>query len=101
MVWVAAIPVQDIEANDVTPATVNGVAIAIYDTTVGFTASDRRCTHGGADLGDGYFDRDCIECPLHQGLFDATTGEVRAAPVTQALKMYECRVRDGVVEVRL
>ena len=73
--------------------------LAVFDTVDGVFVSYARCTHGGANLCDGYFDGKNIECPLHQGLFDARTGKAKAAPATRDLRMIECRVVDSVVQI--
>jgi len=57
------------------------------------------CTHGNARLSDGYVEDGRIECPLHQGLFDICTGAACGGPVTEDVRSYPVRVRDGRVEV--
>jgi NAD(P)H-flavin reductase/nitrite reductase/ring-hydroxylating ferredoxin subunit len=57
------------------------------------------CTHGNAKLSDGYIEDGCVECPLHQGLFDIRTGEVRCAPLTENVRRFPVRIVDGRVEV--
>ncbi len=57
------------------------------------------CTLGLARLSDGFVEDDCIECPLHQGLFDIRTGAPRCAPVTQAVRRHPIRIVAGKVEV--
>jgi anthranilate 1,2-dioxygenase ferredoxin subunit len=59
------------------------------------------CTHGAARLSDGFVENGCIECPLHQGLFDLATGAPRSAPVTEAVKTYPVRIVAGRVEIAL
>lgn len=98
--WCDLIAVEDLESGDVTPVECKGLLLAVYDTTNGITVSDARCTHAGANLCDGYFDGRHIECPLHQGLFDAVTGLAKAAPVSKALTMFESRVHEGVVQFK-
>lgn len=100
-VWHDLIPVADLEPGDATPVEFRGRELAIFDGTERITVAYARCTHGAANLCDGYFDGSSIECPLHQGLFDATNGAPRAAPARIPLRMIECRVRDGVVQVLL
>lgn len=73
--------------------------LAVYDTVDGYFVSDARCTHAGANLCDGYFDGKYIECPLHQGLFDARTGVAKAAPVVRNLTMIDCRVANGKLQI--
>ena len=72
--------------------------LAVDDTVDGIIVSLARCTHGAANLCDGYFDGKYIECPLHQGLFDARTGEAKALPARRNLRMIEAHVQDGVVQ---
>lgn len=99
--WQDLIDVSALDKNDVTPVLLEKRSLAVYDTVDGIFVSDARCTHAGADLCDGYFDGKFIECPLHQGLFDARTGAARAAPATRPLKMYEARIADGKLQVRI
>lgn len=97
--WRDLIAVGAIEPNDATPASLGTREFAVYDTVDGIFVSLARCTHGAANLCDGYFDGKNIECPLHQGLFDARTGEPRAAPAQKPLFMIKARVLDGVVQI--
>ena len=97
--WISLIHTDELEKGDVTPVKIHNRVYAVYDTLTGVTVSDNRCSHAGAPLCDGYFDGRTIECPLHQGLFDAKTGKALAAPVHKPLQMYETRVRDGYVEI--
>ena len=99
--WVDLIAVADLEPGDATPVALGSRELVVFDTVEGITVAHGRCTHGAANLCDGYFDGRHIECPLHQGLFDAVTGEAKAAPARVRLRMIEARVVDGVVRVRL
>jgi len=99
--WQTITELKALEANDVTQVNHNGLTLAVYDAHSGVFVSDARCTHAGANLCDGYFDGTNIECPLHQGLFDASTGVAKAAPATKPLKMYESRVINGEVQIKL
>jgi nitrite reductase/ring-hydroxylating ferredoxin subunit len=98
--WQDLLSMDALEKGDVTEVLFNNRAFAIYDTDDGVFVSDARCTHAGANLCDGYFDGKHIECPLHQGLFDARTGKAKAAPATRPLKMFESRVHKGAVQIK-
>lgn len=100
-VWQDLIRISELEKGDVTPATLGSRELAIYDTVDGIFVSLARCTHGAANLCDGYFDGKFVECPLHQGLFDARSGEAKAAPARKNLLMIETRIKDGVIQVRI
>ncbi|MCB1492744.1 MAG: non-heme iron oxygenase ferredoxin subunit [Rhodobiaceae bacterium] len=99
--WVDLIAKSDLEPEDVTPVEHGGRRLAVYDAPDGVYVTLATCTHGGADLTDGYFDGHLIECPLHQGCFDIRDGKPLGAPVTRPLKTFEARVVDGRVQVRL
>jgi len=97
--WKNLINVSDLEVGDVTPVTFGTREVAVFDAEDGIFVSLSRCTHGAANLCDGYFDGTYVECPLHQGLFDVRTGEAKAAPARVPLKMINCRVIDKVVQI--
>ncbi|MEZ2350900.1 anthranilate 1,2-dioxygenase ferredoxin subunit AndAb [Caballeronia sp. RCC_10] len=59
------------------------------------------CTHGHARLSEGYVEDGCVECPLHQGLFDIRSGAPRCAPVTEAVRSYRIRIVNGQVEIHV
>ena len=97
--WQDLIAVADLEPRDATPVNFGARELAVFDTLDGITVSYARCTHGAANICDGYFDGRRIECPLHQGLFDARTGKALAIPARVALRMIEARVVDGTVQI--
>ena len=97
--WHNVIELSKLEKNDVTNVQFGSKNLAIYDAKDGIFVSLSRCTHGAANLCDGYFDGTHIECPLHQGLFDVRTGEAKAVPARVNLKMIKSRVREGTVQI--
>lgn len=99
--WSDVIAVEALEPGDVTPVIIGTRRLAIYDAVDGIYATLALCTHGGADLCDGYFDGHVIECPLHQGAFDIRDGRPLYAPATRALKTFPTRVVHGRVQVKL
>ena len=99
--WVAVLPAGEVEPNGVTLVRAAGRDYVLYDAPDGLYASLAYCTHAGALLRDGYFDRHLIECPLHQGCFDIRTGEPMGAPATRPLRVVEVRERAGMVELRV
>ena len=98
--WVAVLPADEVEPNGVTLVRAAGRDYVVYDAPDGLYASLAYCTHAGALLRDGYFDRHLIECPLHQGCFDIRTGKALNAPVTVDITSYPVRVEgeDVLVE---
>lgn len=97
--WQDLIAVAELEPGDVTPVTFGTRDLAVFDATDGVFVSLARCTHGAANLCDGHFDGTFIECPLHQGLFDARDGAAVAAPARVPLRMIPARVEKGMVQI--
>ena len=97
----AVLPVDAIEKDGVTLVRAGAREYVIYDAPDRLYASLAYCTHQGALLRDGYFDRHLIECPLHQGCFDIRTGEPKGAPATRRLRVVDVRTRAGMVELHV
>jgi len=74
--------------------------VVVYRTPKGLFATDRRCTHQGADLMRGYLEGEVIECPVHQGRFNVRTGAALSAPACDPLRTYEVRLNGGKIELR-
>ena len=60
-----------------------------------------RCSHAQASLADGeVFDHD-VECPRHGSEFSLETGVPHSLPATAPVPVFETRVEDGSVLVRV
>ena len=101
MTWTRILPLADLEPGWVTPAQHGPRRFAVFDGRDGIRVTTALCSHAGADLCQGYFTGTAIECPLHQGLFDVTTGAAVGTPATRGIKTFESRTREGFVEVLL
>lgn len=99
--WRDVLPVSALRRHWVTRARIGNRALAIYDTPTGLYASLALCTHGGADLCDGYFDRHIIECPLHQGAFDVRDGRPVDTPATKPMTVFPARIHGEMVQVKV
>jgi 3-phenylpropionate/trans-cinnamate dioxygenase ferredoxin subunit len=100
--WVAACQTSDIDPEDVIPFDHAGRAYAIYRSPGDrYYATDGHCTHEQTLLCDGLVMDDVIECPMHNGRFDYTTGRALGAPVLTDLRCYPVRVEDGTVYLDL
>ena len=99
--WTDVLAVADLETGWVTRVDLGTRRLAVYDTPSGLYVTTALCSHGGADLCDGYFDGHLIECPLHQGAFDVRDGRPLAAPATRPLRVYQTRVSNGMVQIWL
>ena len=88
---------EDIPEDGTWPANLNGEPVCLYNLEGTIFATHDICTHGNANLSEGFVVSGHIECPFHQGMFDIRTGAASAAPCTVAIKTYPVKVEDGVV----
>ena len=59
------------------------------------TLADGLCTHAEVHLCDGALVDGQIECPKHNGRFDATTGAAVRKPARQAITTYDVAIEGG------
>ena len=97
--WHEVGPVDSFEEDEPHGVVTGGVGIAIFRVGDEFFALRDMCTHEVAPLSEGFVEDDCVECPLHQGMFDLRTGEPRKEPCVEPVQTYPVRVIDGQVEV--
>ena len=101
MGWHAVADADAIGDDEALGVRVGEVPIAIVRAGGALHAVHDVCTHQYALLSDGYVEDGCIECPLHQGRFELTTGRATCAPVTVAIEVYPVKVEGGKVMVEL
>jgi nitrite reductase/ring-hydroxylating ferredoxin subunit len=99
-------PVAVCAAADVPPGSVKSFEVgdelvAVYNIDGTFYATEARCSHAAADLGDGMLEGDVIECSLHFGAFHVPSGKAVQAPCFTDLKTFRTEVKDGQVYVAL
>ena len=71
-------------------------AILIRSADGAYHAYGQKCTHLSCPV---YYAREHqrLECPCHEGAFDAATGEVLYGPPPRALDVIELETRDGQI----
>lgn len=97
--WVDVGAADTFPANEGRRRVVNGAVLAVFRVGERLFALDDACTHGRASLSEGFVENGCVECPLHQALFNLETGAAMTAPATKGVRTYRVRVRDGRVEI--
>jgi MocE subfamily Rieske [2Fe-2S] domain protein len=96
--WVEVCHLNQLIPGDVLRFEHAGHTYAIYYTAIGqLFASAGMCTHGNAQLTDGFLQGTIIECPKHNGRFDVRDGSVRRSPPRAALKTYQIHQRNGKI----
>jgi 3-phenylpropionate/trans-cinnamate dioxygenase ferredoxin subunit len=99
MAWVRAAGLTELRQRRVMEAVIGETEIVLYWVDDAAWATHNICTHAYARLSDGFLDGDCIECPVHQALFDVKTGAAVTPPASTAIKTYPCRTEDDDVLV--
>ncbi|NMM43410.1 FAD-dependent oxidoreductase [Rhodospirillaceae bacterium KN72] len=99
MAWFQSIPAADVHTQGAVGVEVDGLRIALFSLDGDIHATGNICTHAFALLTDGHVENGCVECPLHQGLFDIRTGKAQGTPVTKDIATYAVDIRDGQVWV--
>src|SRR5579875_1068692 len=98
-VWHAIGKLDDFTEGEPAAVVANDKPVAVFRIGDEVFALHDLCTHGHARLSEGFVEDGCVECPLHQGLFDIRSGAPRCAPVTEAVRSYPIRIVDGQVEI--
>ena len=94
MTWTRVAGTAAVKQQTVVAVEHGGDEIALYWIDGAAYATANVCTHAFARLSEGFLDGDCIECPIHQALFNVKSGEAIAGPATEPIKTYSCRI-DG------
>jgi nitrite reductase/ring-hydroxylating ferredoxin subunit len=77
---VAAVPVGSLRR-----VTRGDLDLLVAHTVAGLVVTDDRCPHMSAPLSQGRLEDCVVDCPLHSGRFDLSSGEVVQFPTTGGL----------------
>jgi naphthalene 1,2-dioxygenase system ferredoxin subunit len=99
--WVAVASVTALAEGDMVGVNVGDKLIALYNVAGRIYATDNVCTHAFAVLSDGWLDGNEIECPLHAGRFDVTTGKGLGPPIPSDIRTYNTRIVGDTIEIDL
>ncbi|GIK40552.1 MAG: hypothetical protein BroJett011_43850 [Chloroflexota bacterium] len=100
--WVEVCAVDDLDEEDVIGFDHNGKKYAVYRLLGDdYYASDGLCTHEKVALAGGLVIDGCIECPMHNGRFEVTTGKAVKPPVHEDLRTYPAERRGDKVFINL
>ena len=99
--WTAILPYEDLPDRTPTRAEWETRAILLYREDGELYALADKCGHAGGPLHKGTITDCAIECPWHQSVFDLRTGGIKHGPSTFPQPVFDARVHEGQVEVRL
>ena len=97
--WVTVASTDDIGDGELLLVEAGGEEICLYNLGGTVYATENTCTHGQASLAEGFIEGDCIECPLHQGMFDIRTGKATQAPATEDLRVFPVQFKGNEIQV--
>ena len=92
MHWKRVASVGELKPGETKRVFVAGIDVALCNLAGSYYAIDNICTHAYACLSDGYFEGEELECPLHGGRFNVTTGAALGGIVTEDLRRFAVRV---------
>jgi 3-phenylpropionate/trans-cinnamate dioxygenase ferredoxin component len=92
---------EDMPESGLHSVELDGVSIVLANSEGAIFALHDQCSHEEYPLSDGELVNGQVECMLHGARFDLRTGTAKALPAVRPVKSYECRVRDGEIQVRL
>ena len=75
--------------------------VAVANSGGNFHAFGNVCPHAGGPIGEGSLQGGVVECPWHAGRWDITTGKALTALATADIPLFEVRVVDEDIEIRL
>jgi nitrite reductase/ring-hydroxylating ferredoxin subunit len=99
--WHKAAEISALAEKQVIGVEVGDVEIAIFRLEDGYFATSNICTHQFAFLSEGYVEKDCVECPLHQAFFNIRTGAVVDGPPEAPLKTFAVKIVEDDILVAL
>ena len=83
--FVAVLALEELPLGAMQRVTTGDLDVLLAHTSVGIVATDDRCPHMSAPLSIGVLDGCLVDCPLHSGRFDLSTGEAVQMPTTGGL----------------
>jgi nitrite reductase/ring-hydroxylating ferredoxin subunit len=90
--------VADVPAGEIKSIQVNSLPeLVVVNVDGTFHVLDATCSHGSSSLAFGRLIGSQIECALHKGRFDVTTGQATRRPAKKPQRRYECVVEGGDV----
>lgn len=92
---------DQVEQDNPLAAMVGDAAIGIYEVDGELHAVEDICPHAAAHLTQGFADGCEIECPLHNAVFDVTSGKHLRGEPCRDIRTFPVRVVDACIEVQL
>lgn len=99
--YVAMAQVKDVPLGQVRVFQHGDRRVALCNVQGQFYAVEDTCTHDDGLLSEGALEGFSIECPRHGAKFDVRTGEVLQMPAAFPIRVFETKVENGTVFVKV
>lgn len=99
--FVSVIATKDLEENQPTRVEAEGTPVLLVRRGEAVYAIGAVCSHFGAPLEEGKLKDSTLECPWHYSRFSLEDGRVAVGPATSPLPIYETRISNGHLQVRV
>lgn len=94
--------ITELKDGEVTSVEVAGESIALFRLADSIFATTELCPHADCPLSEyGVIEADEVECTCHGSRFDIRTGENRAPPAVEPLRVYPVQLEGDDVLVSL
>jgi 3-phenylpropionate/trans-cinnamate dioxygenase ferredoxin subunit len=97
--WTVVGTRDEVEPDTPLAAKIGEASIGVYDVDGQLFAIEDICPHAHANLTQGFTDGCEVECPLHNAVFDVTTGKHLRGEPCRDVKTFPVRIVDASVEV--
>jgi len=99
--WTAVGQRDQVEPDAPLGVTVGTQKIGIYDVRGTLHAAEDICPHAAALLTHGFAEGCEVECPLHNAVFDVSTGKHLRGEPCRDLKTFPVRVVGQEIQIRI
>lgn len=90
--FVKVAQVSEIKPGEMIAVEVDSEQVLLANVDGNIHAVDDVCSHAYASLSEGDLNGEEVECPLHGGTFNVTTGEVLGPPADEAVRVYKVQI---------
>jgi 3-phenylpropionate/trans-cinnamate dioxygenase ferredoxin subunit len=99
--YTRACAVADVADGTAVRVVLDGVPVAVVRSDGDVYAIHDVCSHANVALSEGEIEGQTLECWLHGSRFDLRSGKPTGLPATVPVPIYETKIEDGTVLVRL
>ena len=92
--FVKVAQVSEIKPGEMIAVEVDSEQVLLANVDGSIHAVDDICSHAYASLSEGDLNGAEVECPLHGGSFNVTTGEAMGPPADEPVRVYKVQI-DG------